>query len=97
MHESKPTVTIIIPTYNRAHLLGRAIRSVLTQTFHNWELIVVDDASTDNTKEVAYSFQDPRIHYLCHETNRGGPAARNTGIREARGLYIAFLDSDDEW
>jgi len=97
MYESKPTVTIIIPTYNRAHLLGRAIRSVLTQTFHDWELIVVDDASTDNTKEVVNSFQDPRIHYLCHETNRGGPAARNTGIRKARGLYIAFLDSDDEW
>ena len=92
-----PAVTVIIPTYNRAHLVGRAIESVLSQTFHDWELIVVDDASTDNTKEAVYGFRDSRIRYLFHEVRRGGSAARNTGISEARGEYVAFLDSDDEW
>jgi glycosyltransferase involved in cell wall biosynthesis len=93
----KPTVTVIISTYNRAHLVCRAIGSVLSQTFHDWELIVVDDASTDNTKEVFYGLQDSRIYFIRHEARRGGSAARNTGIRKARGEYIAFLDSDDEW
>ena len=92
-----PTVSAIIPTHNRAHLVGRAIRSVLAQTFTGWECLVVDDASTDDTEGVVHSFEDPRIHYLRHEANKGGSAARNTGIRAARGEYLAFLDSDDEW
>jgi len=94
---SSPAVSVIIPTYNRAHLLPRAIRSVLAQTFQDFEVIVVDDGSTDDTEAVVRSFPDPRIIYLRHDMNRGGSAARNTGIRAARGEYIAFLDSDDEW
>lgn len=92
-----PTVSVILPTYNRAHVVGRAIRSVLEQTYEDFELIVVDDGSTDGTEEVVRSFDDPRIRYIRHAQNRGGAAARNTGIRAARGEYIAFQDSDDEW
>jgi glycosyltransferase involved in cell wall biosynthesis len=95
--KNPPVISVIIPTYNRAHLVGRAIRSVLAQTFQDWELIVVDDGSSDNTEEVVCSFQDPRICYISHEVNRGGSAARNTGIKVARGEYVSFLDSDDEW
>jgi len=97
MNEKTPTVSVIIPTYNRAHLVGRAIRSVLNQTFQDFEIIVVDDGSTDNTEEVVKGFNDPRIRYIRHEENHGGSAARNTGICAARGEYIAFLDADDEW
>ena len=94
---SSPTVSVIIPTYNRAHLVGRAIRSVLAQTFQDLEVIVVDDCSTDDTAAVVADFDDPSILYLRHEVNRGVSSARNTGIRDAEGEYIAFLDSDDEW
>ena len=94
---NRPTVSVIIPTYNRAAMIGRAIESVLHQTHHDFELIVVDDASTDDTEAVIRSYPDSRILYLRHSENRGGSAARNTGIEAARGQYIAFLDSDDEW
>ena len=97
MEKNKPKVSVIIPTYNRSHLVGRAIQSVLNQTFTDFELIIVDDASTDNTKEVVESFNAPRIRYIRHEQNKGGGATRNTGIEAAYGEYIAFLDSDDEW
>ena len=88
---------MIIPTYNRAHVLPRAIESVLTQTHGNFELIIVDDGSTDNTSKVVESFEDPRIKYYSHNKNQNASAARNMGIRHATGEYIAFLDSDDEW
>jgi glycosyltransferase involved in cell wall biosynthesis len=92
-----PKVSVVIPTHNRADVVGDAIQSVIFQTFEDWELIVVDDASEDNTEEVIGSFKDQRIRYVRHEANRGGAAARNTGVRESSGDYIAFLDSDDRW
>ncbi len=94
-----PKVSIIIPTFNRAHLLPRTITSVLSQTFKDFELIIVDDGSTDNTREIVKEFQkeDSRIKYIWQK-NSGGPASpRNTGIKNSLGEYIAFLDSDDEW
>ena len=97
MTERSPTVSVVIPTYNRAHLLGRAIQSVLDQTYQDFELIVVDDGSTDNTEGIVNGFGDHRIRYIRHKENRGAAAARNTGIEAARGEYIAFQDSDDEW
>ena len=92
-------VSIIIPTYNCARLIGRAIQSVLNQTYRDFELIIVDDSSTDNTDKIVKKFQeqDKRVKYIRHEKNRGGSAARNTGIKNAKGEYIAFQDSDDEW
>jgi len=92
-----PKVSAIIPTHDRAGLLGRAIESVLAQTVWDLELIVVDDGSTDATDKVVAAFTDPRVRYLRHETNRGCYAAQNTGLREARGEFIAILGSDDEW
>jgi glycosyltransferase involved in cell wall biosynthesis len=90
-------VSVILPTYNRAHLILRSIRSVLGQTYRNFELIIVDDGSSDNTEYVVESFDDERIKYVKHPQNRGANAARNTGIRIAKYDYIAFQDSDDEW
>jgi len=90
-------VSVIIPTHNRAAFLRTAIISVLKQTFQEFELLIVDDASTDNPLEVATSFHDKRIRFIRHETNRGGSAARNTGIAHSTCDYIAFLDDDDEW
>lgn len=95
--ENKPIVSIIIPTYNRERLIARSVKSVLNQTYQDFELIIVDDASTDNTEEVVSSFNDERIRYVRHKENKGEAAARNTGIKAARGDYIAYQDSDDEW
>ncbi|RKY32600.1 MAG: glycosyltransferase family 2 protein [Candidatus Omnitrophota bacterium] len=92
-----PTVSVVIPTYNRAHLVGRAIESVLNQTFQDFEILVVDDRSVDNTEKVVNDFNDARIRYIKHRINMGGNATRNTGIKNSKGEYIAFLDSDDEW
>lgn len=97
MTTDRPVVSVILPTYNRAHILRQSIRSVLDQSFERFELIVIDDASTDNTDEVVASVTDDRIRYFKHTENRGAPAARNTGIARAQGEYIAFQDSDDEW
>jgi len=92
-----PAVSVIIPSYNRAATLPRAMDSVLSQSFDDLELIIVDDASTDGTEVVVQQFCDDRVRYLRHSSNRFAAAARNTGMQAARGEYIAFLDSDDEW
>ena len=92
-----PTVSVIIPTYNRAGRISRSIDSVLGQTLEDLELLVVDDASDDDTEAVVTAYDDDRVTYIRHETNRGGSAARNTGIDRATGRYVAFLDSDDEF
>ena len=93
-----PTVSIITPTYNRAGFVGSAIEHILAQSFQDWELIVVDDGSTDATPEVveAYRRRDPRIRSV-RQANAGLPAARNAGLRVARGEYVAFLDDDDRF
>ncbi len=88
-----PQITVVIPTYNRAGLLGQAVHSVLCQEGVSHEIIVVDDGSTDNTREVVQDLQD-RIHYI-RQVNSGAPAARNTGLKQATGQSIKFLDSDD--
>jgi len=90
-------VSVIIPTYNRADTLHLAIKSVLNQTFQDFEIIIVDDASKDNTQEIIRDFNDKRIKYIYHELNKGEAAARNTGVKNSSGEYIAFLDDDDEW
>ena len=89
-----PTVSAIIPAYNQGHYLGKAIQSVLNQTFADFEIIVVDDGSTDNTRTVVHNFTDPRVRYV-HQQNAGLSAARNTGIRHATGAFLTYLDSDD--
>ncbi len=87
-------ISIIVPSYNRAHILPKTINSVLNQTFSNWELIIVDDGSIDDTKEVVLAFNDSRIRYIYQE-NKGVCAARNKGVSKANGVYLVFLDSDD--
>lgn len=98
MHNNETSkVSIIIPNYNRGHCIGRAIQSVIEQTFTNWELIVVDNHSTDNSLEVINSFNDSRITILKTRNNGIIAHSRNLGIKKARSDYIAFLDSDDWW
>ena len=92
-----PLVSVIIPTHNRAHFLAGAINSVLDQSFKDLEIIVVDDCSTDDTGAVMESFSRGQIRYFRHDSERGGAAARNTGIHQSAGEYVAFLDDDDEW
>lgn len=89
-----PRISVIMPTYNRARFLGDAIRSVLAQTLTDFEVIVVDDGSTDNTSEIVRAFADPRVKYL-RQDNQGPAGARNNGIRASTGEYVSFLDSDD--
>ena len=92
-----PLVSVIIPTFNRAHIIERAIMSVLQQSFTDWECLIVDDHSTDNTKELIqnYHLQDSRIKYLINERTKGAPGARNTGMLHAKGDWIFFFDSDN--
>lgn len=92
-------VSIITPTYNCGRFIAETIRSVQAQTYANWEMIIVDDCSTDNTKTVVEQFSksDSRIRYYCLPTNSGAAVARNAALRRASGRWIAFLDSDDLW
>lgn len=94
---SAPLVSVVIPSFNRAATIGKAIRSVLDQTWQNFEIIIVDDASREPLDAVVQQFQDARLQLLVHPNNRGVSAARNTGIDAARGRFVAFLDSDDFW
>ena len=89
-------VSIILPTYNRSEFIGKAIESVLAQTHGNWECVIVDDGSTDNTDEVLAVYGDPRFVCLRQE-NQGVSGARNTGLAACKGDVVALLDSDDEW
>jgi glycosyltransferase involved in cell wall biosynthesis len=90
-----PEVSVIVPVYNRAAMVGRAIESVLGQTFQDLEVIVVDDGSTDDSMAVVRAIADPRVRLIQHDRNRGIPAARNSGVEAATGRYLAWLDSDD--
>jgi glycosyltransferase involved in cell wall biosynthesis len=93
---NNPLVSIIIPTYNRAEYLDRAVQSALSQTYNNIEVIVVDDASTDNTAQVVRSFESEKLRYIRNEENIGAPRTRNRGLQEANGEFVNFLDDDDE-
>jgi glycosyltransferase involved in cell wall biosynthesis len=94
---SDPVVSVIIPSYNREHLIIKAINSILNQTYKDFEILVIDDASTDNTKQVIEDLRKENIRYFRLEKNGGQCIARNYGVKMAKGQYIAFLDSDDEW
>ena len=95
----KGLVSVITPTYNCAKFIGETIESVQAQTYQQWEMIIVDDCSTDNTKEIAdkYIKEDSRIKYFCLENNSGAAVARTKAMELAKGEYMAFLDSDDIW
>lgn len=92
-----PLVSVVIPTYNRGHCIGACLESALAQTLTDFEIIVVDDCSSDDTAARVAALSDPRITYVAQPSNQGGAAARNVGIRRARGEFVAFLDSDDLW
>ena len=93
----KPLISVITPTYNRAHVLGRAIRSLQRQTLDNYEHVIVDDGSTDDTRDIVAAFGDQRIRYLALRDRRGANTARNAGLDMARAPLVTFLDSDDEF
>lgn len=93
----KELVSIITPSYNTAEFISETINSVLSQTYINWEMIIVDDCSSDNTTEVVASFKDSRIKYIQNNKNCGAAICRNKAISAAKGKWIAFLDSDDLW
>ena len=90
-----PKVTVVIPVYNREKYVGIAVDSILSQTFSDFELLVIDDGSIDRSIDVVLSYSDPRIRLVCNNTNLGVATTRNKGIQLARGEYLAFLDSDD--
>ena len=93
----KPLVSIVMPNYNGARFIKQAVESVINQDFEHWELIIVDDASTDESRVIIESLSDDRIKYYYHDYNYGVATARNTALSNALGRYICFLDSDDFW
>lgn len=93
----KGCVSIIMPTYNCGKFIAQTIKTVIDQTYSNWELLIVDDCSKDDTEQVVSSFEDSRIKYYKLEKNSGAAVARNTAMKYANGEYMAFLDSDDLW
>ena len=95
--DEKPLVSIIMPTFNRKKLLQEAIDSVLNQTYQNFELIIVDDSSTDNTLDFLRNLRHEKINVIFNKTNMGPAGSRNVGLQHAKGEYIAYLDSDNEW
>lgn len=98
MKKEKDLVSIIMPTYNCGEFIEKTINSIINQTYTNWELIIVDDCSNDNTKEVLKKYEaDKRINYIKLTKNSGAAVARTKAIKRANGNYIAFLDSDDLW
>lgn len=99
MSNATPLVSVIMPTYNCATYIGFSINSIISQTIIDWEIQIVDDCSTDHTKEVLRPYLDryPNIHYYCLPRNGGPAVARTEAIKRASGRYIAFLDSDDLW
>jgi O-antigen biosynthesis protein len=90
-------MSVVIPTRNRCNMLVRAIDSVLSQSYTDWEIIIVDDASSDDTKQITGKFNNPKIRYIYISEKKGGAAARNIGINNSNGEFVAFLDDDDEW
>ena len=97
MGENEIFVSVVVPTYNRAHLIGQTIQSIIDQTYSNWELIIVDDGSKDDTKSIVDKFADKRIHYFAIDHCGIFGKVRNVGMQRANGDLIAFLDSDDLW
>lgn len=97
MSIEKELVSIIMPSYNTGKFIKETINSVLNQTYKNWELLIVDDCSSDNTDEIIKSINDNRIIYMKNNKNSGAAVSRNKALREAKGKWIAFLDSDDIW
>lgn len=101
--QKSPRVSIVIPTYRRPQLMGRALKSVLDQTYGDFEVIVVDDnargesAQTETARLIAERFNDPRVRYIVNEASQGAGRARNIGIEKAKGEYVAFLDDDEDW
>lgn len=94
---NKPLVSIVTPSYNSEALIGETIQSILNQTYTNWELIIVDDCSSDQTVDIIKEYTDERIQLHILEQNSGAAVARNHAIKKATGKYLAFLDSDDLW
>ena len=90
-------VSIIVPVYNAENFLHRTVDSILAQTYENWELLLADDCSTDQSRDIMKSYTDERIHCFYCEKNSGPAGARNLALRHASGQYVAFLDADDFW
>ncbi len=92
-----PKISVVMPVYNVERFVAEAVQSVLNQTFEDFELLIIDDVSPDGSVEICQQFTDPRVRIIHHTVNRGLAGARNTGVRQAQGEFLAFLDSDDCW